>query len=206
MLRIHEEFIHSVNQTSNGQAGDLWSEIEALYENSSRHYHTLAHLEHMVLELTSYKHAFASWNTIVFAIAYHDAVYSPLKGDNEEKSAALAEKRLTTIRVSGQERMQCRKLILATKEHEPADNETNLFTDADLSVLGAEPDRYKRYTEEVRREYNMYPDLLYKPGRKKVLKHFLGMPRIFKTPEFYSRYEDRARQNLHMEIEALKAG
>ena len=48
-----------------------------------------------------------------------------------------------------------------------------------------------------------YPDLLYKPGRKKVLQHFLSMERIFKTEQFFSRFEDKARKNLLQEFETL---
>jgi predicted metal-dependent HD superfamily phosphohydrolase len=55
----------------------------------------------------------------------------------------------------------------------------------------------------VRREYSIYPDLLYKPGRKKVLQHFLNMEHIFKTIHFYTLYEQNARNNLNREIAEL---
>jgi predicted metal-dependent HD superfamily phosphohydrolase len=96
---------------------------------------------------------------------------------------------------------QCVKLILATQKHEPAGEEVNLFTDADLSVLGAEPESYKLYATQVRKEYGLYPDLIYNPGRKKVLQHFLAMPRIFKTDAFYEKYETTARRNLEWELD-----
>lgn len=96
-------------------------------------------------------------------------------------------------------------MIRATKNHNPADEETNLFTDADLSILGAAPEAYEQYTRQVRREYGLYPGFLYTRGRKKVLNHFLNMPRIFKTSGFYTRYEEQARKNLRSELEAMKA-
>jgi predicted metal-dependent HD superfamily phosphohydrolase len=52
----------------------------------------------------------------------------------------------------------------------------------------------------VRKEYLIYPDLIYNPGRKKVLHHFLAMDRIFKTDFFYNKFEQQARQNLRKEI------
>lgn len=130
-------------------------------------------------------------------------MYNTLKSNNEEKSADLAVKRLASIAFHESGRMQCQKLILATKKHEFADDETNLFTDADLAILGADPYVYKTYTEQIRREYKIYPDLVYKTGRKKVLQHFLEMDAIYKTEGFRGRYEDQARDNLNNELEAL---
>lgn len=44
---------------------------------------------------------------------------------------------------------------------------------------------------------------MYVPGRKKVLNHFLALPRIFKTNHFYEKYEEAARKNLEDELERL---
>jgi predicted metal-dependent HD superfamily phosphohydrolase len=91
------------------------------------------------------------------------------------------------------------------KKHAISNNaDTNLFTDADLSVLGESRDQYEKYCFQVRREYAIYPDIVYKPGRKKVISHFLQMERIFKTTAFSDRYEKQARENLHWEPRRLK--
>jgi predicted metal-dependent HD superfamily phosphohydrolase len=83
------------------------------------------------------------------------------------------------------------------------DNDTNLFTDADLSILGKSWDAYSQYYQQVRKEYGFYPDLLYKPGRKKVLQHFLSMNSIYKTPFFKEKYEHSAIENLKHELTKL---
>ncbi|MDX2245424.1 MAG: hypothetical protein SF052_01505 [Bacteroidia bacterium] len=80
------------------------------------------------------------------------------------------------------------------------DNDTNLFTDADLSILGQKREIYHAYSTNVRKEYAIYPDILYNPGRKKVLQHFLAMEQIFKTPHFQEKYEAQARANLEEEL------
>ena len=85
----------------------------------------------------------------------------------------------------------------------PVITRTNLFTDADLSILGSDSIAYKAYVENVRREYSMYPDFLYKPGRKKVLIHFLSVESIFKTNEFATRFEAQARKNVNDELSKL---
>jgi predicted metal-dependent HD superfamily phosphohydrolase len=98
----------------------------------------------------------------------------------------------------------CKTHILATKSHhQSSDTDTNFFTDADLSVLGQSWEIYSTYFKNVRKEYSIYPDLLYNPGRKKVLNHFLAMDRIFKTEFFYDKFEIQAKKNLRKELEIL---
>jgi predicted metal-dependent HD superfamily phosphohydrolase len=202
---IKDEFLKSLNNytTDNHQQLTLWNEIENNYSSPNRHYHNVTHLEALLNELIVHKTKFASWDTIVFAIAYHDIVYNTLKSNNEERSADVAIKRLTTISFPFQSMEWCGKLIQATKKHEPADYETNLFTDADLSILGSDPLTYNEYAKKIRREYSIYPDIVYNPGRKKVLLHFLEMKTIFKTNEFSDKYELSAKTNIQSELNSL---
>jgi predicted metal-dependent HD superfamily phosphohydrolase len=94
------------------------------------------------------------------------------------------------------------EMILATKTHVVSENQDiNYFTDADLSILGKDWEVYNQYAKQVRNEYAIYPDLLYNPGRKKVLKHFLEMNQIYKTDYFTQKYEEQARLNLSRELE-----
>jgi predicted metal-dependent HD superfamily phosphohydrolase len=140
----------------------------------------------------------------LFTLYYHDIIYNSLKSDNEEKSAELAEKRMKQIFVSNDTLELCKKQILATKSHiKSTDSDTNYFTDADLSILGQDWDAYSSYYKNVRKEYSIYPDFVYNPGRKKVLNHFLSMDRIFKTAFFYNRFEIQAKRNLQKEMELL---
>ena len=132
---------------------------------------------------------------------YHDIVYDVLKKNNEERSALLAEKRLTVLQIPRKSIESCTRHILATKAHQTnEDPDTNFFTDADLSILGSDWDAYNTYRHQVRKEYSVYPDILYKPGRRKVLQHFLQMERIFKTDPFFDKYEGRAKFNLEKEL------
>lgn len=180
---------------------ELWTEIEEYYSAQDRHYHNLQHLDSLYKQLAMARDQIARWETILFSLFYHDIIYNPLKSNNEEKSAELAEKRMKQLAVPDDLIELCKAQILATKTHlQSTDNDTNYFTDADLSILGQPWETYSLYCKNVRKEYAMVPDLLYKPGRKKVLNHFLSMDRIFKTDFFYSKYEQAARQNLAMEL------
>ncbi len=203
---IKEEFFNAVNAYSStpDNASKLWQEVEAQYAERSRHYHTMAHIENVANDLLSVKVSFKNWHVVVFAVVYHDIIYKTTKTNNEEKSADLAAQRLKRIGFPSELIMRCRDFIMATKRHEPVDDEIDLFTDADLSILGSTADSYRLYTEQVRREYSIYPDLLYKPGRKRVLLHFLGMQHIYKTALFRDKYEVAARRNLENELRGLR--
>jgi len=140
----------------------------------------------------------------VFALVYHDFIYSPTSKDNEEKSAREARKKLALLNVPPEKIRFVEELILATKNHVlNKSSDINLFTDADLSILGSAEDLYKIYSQQVREEYSIYPDILYKPGRKKVLQHFLEMTAIFKTDFFHDKLEAAARRNLENELREL---
>jgi len=179
----------------------LWNEIKKKYTGRKRHYHNLTHLEALINQLTECRSIINDWETILFSVFYHDIIYNVLKKDNEEKSAELAVKRLSQIRFPLKRIEQCEQQILATKAHTRRDNsDTNLFTDADLSILGQPESTYREYCLQIRKEYSIYPDLIYKPGRKKVVEHFLQMPRIFKTDFFFDKYEQQTRQNLQEEL------
>ena len=198
-------FIHTATEFCSDQnlLETLWLEIEKQYSHKSRHYHSLEHLENMFRWADAYKTHFTDWPAMVFAIFYHDAVYKVLKSDNEEKSAELAGKRLRQMQFPETRIELCQKHILATKTHQLSDlSDTNWLLDIDLSILGADWDSYANYARQVRREYAIYPDLIYNPGRKKVLAKFLDREFIFKTPEFRSRFEAQARNNIQQEIES----
>jgi len=188
----------------NNLANELWNEIEQSYSAQSRHYHTLKHLDNLLQQLTEVKPDIKHWDTILFTLYYHDIVYNAAKSDNEEKSAELAVKRMNLVSASPEVIERCKNQILATKQHvENADPDTNYFLDADLSILGQPWEVYADYYKNVRKEYSIYPALIYNPGRKKVLRHFLTMDRIFKTDHFFRKFDQPARQNLQKEIDLL---
>lgn len=183
----------------------LWMEIENHYFQKQRYYHTLVHLEKMLEQLTEVKSQIQDWNTILFSLFYHDIIYSALKSNNEAKSAELAAKRMHQINTPNQIIELSTTQILATKKHLKSTNlDTNFFLDADLSVLGQSWEIYATYYKNVRKEFSIYPDFLYNKGRKKVLNHFLEMPRIYKTDYFYTKLEAKAKSNLKAELALIE--
>jgi predicted metal-dependent HD superfamily phosphohydrolase len=183
----------------------LWQEVVAAHSTSGRHYHTLAHLEDLHEKLSEEKASIEDYDAVLLAIVYHDFIYRVSRKDNEVRSAeVMRERMLGTLGLPGPLVERAALHIRATQRHEATgDRDTDLFIDADLSILGSSPDRYGRYAQQVRREFRLYPDLLYKPGRRKVLAHFLALPHMFKTAQFRERFEVQARINLEAELGGL---
>lgn len=185
-------------------AEKLWADIEKQYSAPKRHYHTLQHLEHLYRQLETCKTQITDWDTVLFSLFYHDIIYKATSKDNEEKSALVAIKALQDINYLKEKIRRCGEQIIATKSHNiSTDNDTNLFTDADLSILGSDRNIYMEYSQNVRKEYAIYPDFMYNPGRKKVVQHFLGMEFIFKTEHFRNKFEKQAHENLMQELKLL---
>ncbi|WP_315056458.1 hypothetical protein [Chryseobacterium indoltheticum] len=182
----------------------FWIKIEKNYSGKNRHYHNLQHLETLFEEIEHVKDKIKNFNTISFSIFYHDVIYDATSKLNEEKSADIAKENLGILGLSNEDVQQIYEQILATKSHKKSDDEdTNFLLDADLSILGKSPQVYLEYTKQIRKEYSIYPDFLYKPGRKKVLQHFLALENIFKTEYFKNKYETQARENIEYELSIL---
>ena len=142
---IKEEFFNAViaYTSTPDNASKLWQEVVAQFAERSRHYHTMVHIENLTKDLVSVKVSFKNWYIVVFAVVYHDIIYKATKTNNEEKSADLAAQRLEGIGVPAELIVRCQAFIMATKRHEAVDHEIDLFTDADLSILGSATDSYR---------------------------------------------------------------
>lgn len=201
---IKTRFLDLIGKYSDNQEYNLacWTEIHKNYSARSRYYHNLQHITSMIEELYKLESEIEDLDTLLFSIYYHDIIYKSTKSDNEYQSALLFEKRIAKTSFLHLEK--CKTQIEATKEHKLSnDSDTNLLIDLDLSVLGKSPEEYIKYSENIRKEYNIYPDFMYKKGRKKVLEHFLNKDSIFKTEYFINRYEQQAINNLKTELLSL---
>lgn len=189
------------------KVSDFWQEIETYYSASGRYYHTLSHIGNLLGLHEEYKSLLRRPDLVEFAIWYHDIIYDPKRGDNESLSAELAEKRMRELGVPENDIRIVKQLIEATKTHSLlSETETfdgRFFLDADLSILGAEPEVYREYAENIRREFSHVPPPVYSMGRAGVLKTFLNRERIFKTDELYARFEKQARENIGRELKLL---
>jgi predicted metal-dependent HD superfamily phosphohydrolase len=184
----------------------FYQEIERKYTSGRRHYHNLPHIAALLQLCEQYAAELMNRDVVEFAVFYHDIIYNVLRKDNEPRSAQLAVKRLQALQVPASTTEQVKLYIEATQTHAVTAAVTHigdlqLFLDFDMSVLAADWEAYEAYTRQVRKEYRIYPDKLYYPGRKQFLQHCLQTEHIFQTPVFRERYEDIARANIRKELE-----
>ncbi|RUT69281.1 hypothetical protein D0817_17435 [Flavobacterium cupreum] len=179
-----------------------WSDLEKAYSGKSRHYHNLTHIRDMVECFEMYLDQLQFPNEVLFAVFYHDYIYKSSKKDNELKSAEFALSILPE-NISFDKQFVF-DAICATQLHaHHTIEDINWLIDFDLKILARDWDAYQIYFEQIRKEYRIYPDFLYKPGRAKALKHFLENDFIYQTDEFRKLYEEKARLNIEKEIKLL---
>jgi predicted metal-dependent HD superfamily phosphohydrolase len=180
--------------------------ITAHYNEVSRHYHNLQHLQTLLHLQQQYAGIITDNDSLLFAVFFHDIIYDVQQNDNEEQSAAVAAQFLQRIAYPPTHIDKVVQYIIATKSHLNLNNDVDLdyFLDFDLAVLSAPAPVYQTYALQIRQEYDVYPDILYKPGRKKVLQHFLQLPAIYKTVAFREQYEAAARRNMLEELKSLE--
>jgi len=144
-------------------------------------------------------------STTILSLFYHDFEYNTLRSDNEIQSAVYAKKQLQEWNVQDETIQKIYSMIASTKTHqtESEDEEVKIFLDADMAILGADEDVYRDYLQKVRREFSIYPDLLYNRGRKQFLEKTLSAHPIFLTEFFRNKFEKQARINLQNEINQL---
>lgn len=201
---IKQKFLNLIGKYSNNEILNLecWNEIENNYSSKSRHYHNLEHLKNMFTELDKFQSKIENLDTLLFGIYYHDIIYKATKNNNEYQSALIFEKRISETSFTYLN--NCMLQIEATKEHKLSnDNDTNLLLDLDLSILGKSPNEYEKYCKNIRKEYKIYPDFVYRKGRRKVLKNILELDFIYKTDFFKQEYENQAKENLTYELNQL---
>ncbi|MER7623533.1 hypothetical protein [Streptomyces sp. NPDC126503] len=180
----------------------------ARWSEPQRRYHTVDHLRAVldrIDELADQGGEGGELELVRLAAWFHDAVYRPDRSENEERSAALAEKALTEAGLTAREVTEVARLVRLTVTHDPAPGDLNGETlcDADLAVLAGGPDTYGGYVAAVREEYAFVPDDAFRAGRAAVLRQLLALPRLFRTPYGATAWEERARENLERELAEL---
>ncbi|MEV4003924.1 HD domain-containing protein [Actinomadura sp. NPDC049753] len=185
----------------------IGTELDQRYGEPHRRYHTRAHLA-AVLDLVDELAGHAEDpDAVRIAAWFHDAVYDPERADNEERSARLAARMLADTDLPEAVVARVVRLVELTATHAPEedDRDGQVLCDADLAVLGAEPEQYAAYAAAVREEYAFVPDEFFRAGRAEVLNGLLALPRLFHTPAARERFEERARDNMRTELLLLNA-
>ncbi|MEV4379788.1 metal-dependent phosphohydrolase [Streptosporangium sp. NPDC049644] len=183
------------------EAEPLGRELITRYDEPHRRYHTVTHLEAVLTHIDTLASHAEHPDLVRLAAWFHDAVYDPRRGDNEERSAILAERALPETGLSPEAVATVARLVRLTVTHAPAPGDADgaVLSDADLAILGAVPEIYAAYAAAVREEYAFVPDDAFRSGRAAVLRSLLDLPAIFHIADL----EEAARANIMAELERL---
>jgi len=173
------------------------------HQKPKRKYHNITHVSYM---LQGFKNACSKipYNeTIEIAIWFHDAIYDPLKEDNEEQSAELAYNQCILNNIEEKIANNIKQLIMATKHGliKPKNTEEKIIADLDLAVLGLDFQTFKKYGKAIKEEFTIINEKEYNKIQLKMLNDFLKQKELFHTEYFKNKYEKQARQNLKQAIE-----
>lgn len=195
------------------EAQDRWDQlgVEILHRwnESHRTYHDERHLEDVLLSLD---HLATRGEPLrvetLLAAWFHDAIYEGVPGEDEQRSAQLAVSTLAEFGLRPAVVRHVGDLIVATTPTlVVADVPASLahLLDADLSIFAAPPARYEQYATSVREEYGHVPLPEFRRGRALILRGYMDLPAIYRTPSAQELWETRARENLANEYRLLTA-
>ncbi|SDN48713.1 metal-dependent phosphohydrolase [Geodermatophilus sp. DSM 45219] len=183
-----------------------WAAVVAAWSEPHRRYHDLAHLAAVLGLVGELAGAATDPAAVRLAAWYHDVVYDPRRGDNEEVSAERARAGLRGL-VPPERVEEVARLVLLTAGHDPAPDDANgaVLCDADLAVLAGPPETYAAYASAVREEYGHLSDAEFTAGRTAVLDQLLALPALYRLPAVAGEWTPRARANLAAELALLRA-
>lgn len=187
------------------EARAVGDELLGRWSEAHRRYHTVSHLWATLRAVDVLQEDARDPDAVRYAVWFHDAVYDGHPGEDEDESAALAERLLSLMGKDPGLIAEVARLVGVTKDHRPERWDANgaVLSDADLSTLAGPAEEYLAYTTAVRAEYWRIPDKAFRAGRLQVLRSLLEVPHLFHTPFGRAYWEPRARSNMLAEVDRL---
>jgi predicted metal-dependent HD superfamily phosphohydrolase len=182
----------------------LLARLANRYAEPHRRYHTATHI--VACFEARHRISRAAMPDVDLALLFHDAVYSPLAGDNEARSAELLVEEGRRAWLDDRVLQRAEALVRATQHGDASaldSEEACIVVDADLSILGSDELTFDLYERQVREEFEAIDDASYAAGRSHVLSLFLAREAIYATRPAQRLWEARARKNLERSMEKL---
>lgn len=187
-------------------AVETFDRLRGAYTEPHRHHHTLRFVAESLANLARWSCAADRPHEVALAIWFKDAVFDPLRHDNEGRSARMALDCLTAAGVPMETARRVRDLVVATRhDSPPATADGKLLVDIDLAWLGGEPDRALAAERSLRRELSHVSDFIYRRRRIEALKALTARLRIFHSDVVREHVETRARANIVATIARLQS-
>ena len=183
----------------------LYRDVLLRYSEPHRHYHTGQHLAECFEKVQHIISLAEHPAEVRVGLWFHDAIYDTRRHDNEQQSADWACSAAREMGANAASAQRIHDLIMFTRHSAaPVGVDAHVLVDADLSILGALPERFQEYEAQVRREYAWVPDEMFRSTRAQILKELLGRSHLYSTAYFQERYEAQARRNLQHSLQYLE--
>jgi len=183
----------------------LHGDVLGRYTEPHRHYHTAQHLAECFEKVRDIISLAEHPAEVHIGLWFHDAIYDTRRHDSEERSAEWARAAARALGAGVDSAQRIYELIMFTRHAaEPVGIDAQVLVDADLSILGAPPARFREYEAQVRREYEWVPEAVFRATRAGILTEFLRRPHLYCTARFQERYEAQARRNLQQSRKSLE--
>ncbi len=214
-----------VAEHSTAPFDEVFERLMARHREPHRRYHTathvmwvVRHVDRLLAEVDPDGRCDAG--AVRAAALFHDTVYDPRSATNEHDSAVWAAEVLDAAGWPAARVHRVVELIAATAHLGPPAPgpdggggsditvealETAVLLDADLAILGADPNDYRAYVAGVRAEYAHVVDAGWRTGRSTVLHSLLEHDPLFRTAPMRAERERRARAYLTAELAVLRA-
>ena len=186
----------------------LLSDLKTRHAEPQRHYHDWTHIAALLAHRETLCESLNDADAVLYAVLFHDAVYDPKAGDNETRSAELLMASAPPL--SPESLIRAQQMIEATARHllpddmpAPDRRDCAYFLDMDLGILGAAPDRFDIYEDQIRREYAHVPDDAFRTGRAAILRRFAERGRLYFSDWGLDRFEAQARANIARSLARL---
>jgi len=177
-------------------------DLIARWSEPQRHYHDVTHLDDCVQRFDAHRGLAERPGEVLTALFFHDAIYDPMRSDNEARSAELMRTSMRDAALESIDRIA--QAIEATRTHVADDPDVALVLDIDLSILGVDAETYDAFERAIRAEYGHIRDDVFRVGRMAVLAGFEARAPIFHHAPLREAFEHRAHANLRRTIEALR--
>mmetsp|Transcript_15680 Transcript_15680/g.26139 ORF Transcript_15680/g.26139 Transcript_15680/m.26139 type:complete len:275 (-) Transcript_15680:197-1021(-) len=188
-----------------------WGVLQAYFKEEQRHYHTFEHLTELLQFTQNYKHLITNYPVILLAIFFHDIVYNPQSGFNEEDSNDIFLQFVIDCNSKdvSQYATKVFAIIKMTKSHKlppDADFDMKFFSDIDMAILGSPSERYHKYAAQIRLEFSFVEFNTFCIKRSVFLQSCLSSDQpMFSTEMIQTACGQRARDNIAWEHGLLNA-
>jgi predicted metal-dependent HD superfamily phosphohydrolase len=198
------KFIESLGVDSNKNY-TIGKSLFSRMENRHLTYHNYAHVIDLLERAPNYNVTLTKVEEL--AIWFHDAVYIPrAKFQQNEISSAMFMRCSMEGLIDFQQIADAEKIILDTASHlVEFDAFSPVVLDLDIASFSDPRDKYKEATQRLNKEFENVGVNNFLQGRVDFLKKLSSRKTIYRSKLFIDNYEEKARENIRLDLQELKA-